>query len=79
MVLSTVIAHKRTKPATPLLIAGRHAFLSFGLGPSAGVYGACADAANDIMRAEGIGPIIKWVDDWVFLPRSKGILDPFQR
>jgi hypothetical protein len=46
--------------------------LSFGLGPSAGVYGACADAANDIMRAEGIGPIIKWVDDRVFfrVPRA---------
>jgi hypothetical protein len=33
--------------------------LSFGLAPSAGIYGACADAANDIMRAEGIRPIIK--------------------
>jgi hypothetical protein len=46
--------------------------LSFGLAPSAGTYGACADAANDIMRAEGIGPIIKWVDDRVFfrIPRS---------
>jgi len=40
--------------------------LSFGLGPSAGIYGACADAANDIMRAEGIGPITKWVDDRIF-------------
>jgi len=36
--------------------------LAFGLAPSAGVYGTCADAANDIMRAEGIGPITKWVD-----------------
>ena len=37
--------------------------LAFGLAPSAGVHGVCADAANDILRAEGIGPIIKWVDD----------------
>jgi hypothetical protein len=40
--------------------------LSFGLAPSAGVYGACADATNDVLRAEGIRPIIKWVDDRVF-------------
>ena len=40
--------------------------LAFSLAPSAGIYGACTDAANDIMRAEGIGPIIKWVDDRVF-------------
>ncbi len=40
--------------------------LVFGLAPSAGVYGACADAANDIMHAEGISPIIKWVNDRVF-------------
>lgn len=40
--------------------------LPFGLAPSAGIYGVCADAANDIMRAEGIGPITKWVDDRVF-------------
>jgi hypothetical protein len=46
--------------------------LAFGLAPSAGVYGVCADAANDILRAEVIGPIIKWVDDRVFfrIPRS---------
>ncbi len=51
--------------------------LAFGLGPSAGVYGACADAANDIMRAEGIGPIIKWVDDRVFFHIPKASLADF--
>jgi hypothetical protein len=51
--------------------------LAFGLAPSAGVYGACADAANDIMRAEGIGPIIKWVDDRVFFRIPKSSLADF--
>src|SRR6266849_7611242 len=51
--------------------------LSFGLTPSAGIYGICADAANDIMQAEGIGPIIKWVDDRVFFRISQGALADF--
>jgi hypothetical protein len=51
--------------------------LAFGLAPSAGIYGACADAANDIMRAEGIGPIIKWVDDRVFFRVPKASLTNF--
>ena len=51
--------------------------LAFGLAPSAGVYGACADAANDIMRAEGIGPITKWVDDRVFFRIPKSALSDF--
>jgi hypothetical protein len=51
--------------------------LSFGLFPLAGTYGACADAANDIMRAEGIGPIIKWVDDRVFFRIPKAELPHF--
>ena len=51
--------------------------LSFGLAPSAGVYGACADAANDILRAEGIGPIIKWVDNRVFFRIPKSALTDF--
>jgi len=51
--------------------------LAFRLAPSAGVYGACAEAANDILRAEGIGPIIKWVDDWVFFHILKSTLTDF--
>jgi len=51
--------------------------LAFGLAPSAGVYGACADTANDIMRAEGIGPILKWVDDRVFFRIPKSALNDF--
>ena len=31
-----------------------------------GVYGTVADAAADIMRAHGLGPLVKWVDDYMF-------------
>lgn len=37
--------------------------VSFGLAPSAGVYGHVADAGADLFRYQGIGPLIKWVDD----------------
>ncbi|OBZ67521.1 hypothetical protein A0H81_12749 [Grifola frondosa] len=40
---------------------------SLGLRPNAGVYGNVDDAACDIFRAAGIGPISKWVDDHVFI------------
>ncbi len=51
--------------------------LAFRLAPSASVYGAYADAANDILWAEGIGPIIKWVDDQVFFHIPKSTLTDF--
>ena len=40
--------------------------LAFGCSSSAGVYGNLADASADIFRSEGIGPVSKWVDDFVF-------------
>lgn len=68
----------RTIPLVPLQWAGvvvrldAGAFAvdssaSFGVGSHAGVYGNLADAGADIMRAKGIGPLAKWVDDNVFL------------
>ncbi|KAE8242970.1 hypothetical protein A4X03_0g7910 [Tilletia caries] len=42
-------------------------FLGFGLAPATGVWGRVADALADILRAHGIGPILKWVDDFLFL------------
>ncbi|OBZ66761.1 hypothetical protein A0H81_13225 [Grifola frondosa] len=36
---------------------------SFGAKPNCGIYGNTDDAACDIMRSEGIGPLTKWVDD----------------
>ena len=40
--------------------------LAFGASPSAGVYGHVADAAAEIFRHHGIGPLDKWVDDHIF-------------
>jgi hypothetical protein len=44
----------------------------FGFGPSGGIYGNVGSAGADIMRAAGIGPILRWVDDHLFIriPRS---------
>ncbi|KAF5384798.1 hypothetical protein D9615_000946 [Tricholomella constricta] len=44
---------------------------NFGLASAGGVYGLVSDAGADIFRAEGIGPISKWVDDHIFfrIPR----------
>ena len=45
----------------------------FGLASSAGIHGIIGDAGADLMRAHGIGPIAKWVDDHIFfrLPRHQ--------
>lgn len=40
---------------------------AFGVASNAGVFGHVADAAADIFRSQGIGPISKWVDDHVFI------------
>jgi hypothetical protein len=39
---------------------------NFGLTSAGGVYGNLADAGADIFRANGMGPVSKWVDDHVF-------------
>ena len=39
---------------------------SFGGTTAGGLFGMFSDALADLMRAEGIGPILKWVDDFVF-------------
>jgi len=36
---------------------------AFGARPSGGIYGLVADAAAEIPRSQGIGPLVKWVDD----------------
>ncbi|KAE8239611.1 hypothetical protein A4X13_0g8119 [Tilletia indica] len=40
--------------------------LAFGMSSSAGAWGVVGDALADVLRAEGIGPILKWVDDYLF-------------
>jgi hypothetical protein len=39
---------------------------NFGLSSAGGVYGNLADAGVDIFRANGMGPVSKWVDDHMF-------------
>lgn len=69
----------RTIPVTPTQWAGMVIRLSndkdeyvidtqayFGGTANGGVFGLVADACADIMRASGLGPISKWVDDHVF-------------
>ena len=41
--------------------------LCFGFSPSAGIYGNVVSAGADIMRFIGIGPILRWVDDHLFI------------
>ena len=45
---------------------------SFSLASAGGAHGLLADAGADIFRANGIGPLSKWVDDHIFfhLPRQ---------
>ncbi|KAE8238997.1 hypothetical protein A4X13_0g8295 [Tilletia indica] len=49
--------------------------LGFGLAPATGVWGCVADGLADICRAHGIGPILKWVDDFLFLSVPLSALD----
>ena len=39
---------------------------NFGLTSAGGIYGEVGDATLDIFRAQGIGPISRWVDDHIF-------------
>ncbi|PAV17898.1 reverse transcriptase ribonuclease H [Pyrrhoderma noxium] len=45
---------------------------SFGLASAGGVWGHVADFLADTFRAHGIGPLSKWVDDYIFfrIPRQ---------
>jgi hypothetical protein len=50
---------------------------SFGMGPSAGAYGHLADGGVDLLRAQGLGPITKWVDDHLFFRIRRKFLDRY--
>ena len=45
---------------------------SFGGATAGGLFGLFGDALADILRARGIGPILKWVDDFFFVRIPKG-------
>ena len=39
---------------------------SFGCTTAGGLFGMFGDALADLLRAKGIGPVLKWVDDFIF-------------
>ncbi|KAF8624454.1 hypothetical protein AX15_005866 [Amanita polypyramis BW_CC] len=51
--------------------------LCFGLASSAGVHGIIGDAGADLMRAQGIGPLVKWVDDHLFFRLNRGHINTY--
>lgn len=40
---------------------------SFGCSTAGGLFGLFGDALADLLRAKGVGPILKWVDDFIFI------------
>jgi hypothetical protein len=54
---------------------------SFGLTSAGGAHGLLADAGSDIIRANGFGPLSKWVDDHIFfrIPRHHLLVYNAQR
>ncbi|KAE8186561.1 hypothetical protein CF328_g7196 [Tilletia controversa] len=41
--------------------------LGFGISPAPGAWGLVADALADLLRRSGLGVVVKWVDDFLFL------------
>jgi hypothetical protein len=50
---------------------------NFGLASAGGVHGLLADAGADLFRANGMGPISKWVDDHIFFRIRRCHLDMY--
>lgn len=67
----TVPLHHSQWAALAVKLPGNDSFaidtaFCFSFGPSAGIYSNISDAGLDILRAKGIGPASKWVDDHLF-------------
>ena len=66
----TIPLHPSQWPAAVVRISDSQACIdtcvAFGASPSCGAYGLLADAGAEILRANGIGPLDKWVDDHIF-------------
>lgn len=50
---------------------------SFGCATAGGLFGLFGDALADLLRARGIGPILKWVDDFVFIRIPKETIENY--
>ena len=78
----TIPLHCSQWPGTVVRVSNKDVFCidtsaSFGGAANCGVYGRCADAACDIIRARGIGPILKWVDDHLFVRIKSSEIDSY--
>jgi len=67
----TIPTHQSQWPGLVVRLEGNDNYAinthnNFGLTSAGGVYGCLADAGADIFRANGIGPLSKWVDDHIF-------------
>ena len=66
----TVPLHRSQWPAAVVRTSHSHGCIdtcvAFGSTPSAGVYGHVSDSGCEILRAHGMGPLDKWVDDHIF-------------
>ena len=51
----------------------------FGLASSGGIYGRIGDVGAQLFRANGIGPVSKWVDDHVFFRIPRKHLEDYNR
>ena len=50
---------------------------SFGCATAGGLFGLFGDALVDLLRMRGIGPILKWVDDFVFIRTPKETIENY--
>jgi hypothetical protein len=78
----TIPLHHSQWPGLAVRLPGADSFavdttFCFGFGPSAGTYGNVADAGADILRAIGLGPLSKWVDDHIFFRILREFLDEY--
>jgi len=67
----TIPAHHSQRPCLVVHLQeddsfAANIFNNFGLTSAGGTHGLLADAGTDIFRANGIGPLSKWVDDHIF-------------
>ena len=80
----TIPLHPSQWPGTVIKLVDHDQYVldsnaAFGAAPNAGLYGGVTDAGADLMRAEGIGPIAKWVDDHVFFRIPRNCLEEYNR
>ncbi|OBZ77375.1 hypothetical protein A0H81_02563 [Grifola frondosa] len=71
-------------PSTVVRVSNDDQFMvdtstSFGGKPAPGVYGDTDDAACDIFRSEGMGPVTKWVDDHTFIRILIAFIEEYNR